>query len=55
MSAENLEDVEMVLLCDSSGELQAKWVSALGSSEKSFMGGFSFQGVRSWNGVDEVL
>ena len=34
---------------------QTKWVKGSGKSEKSFMGGESFQGVGSGDGVDLVL
>ena len=37
------------------GHLQAKWVNDSGKSEKSFMGGESFQGMGSGDGVDLVL
>lgn len=39
----------------SKGHLQAKWVNDSGKSEKSFMGGESFQGMGSGDGVDLVL
>ena len=35
--------------------MQAKWAKGSGKTEKSFMGGESFQGFESGDGVEAVL
>ena len=37
------------------GRLQAKWVKGSGKTEKSFIGGESFQGFGAGDGVEAVL